>query len=64
MDINPILQAKLEFLAQAVTGIAVAYASGQMTDDDACTNVSEVLETFTQPVEAPKNDGHTQAPDA
>lgn len=47
---NPILAAKLEFLATAITGIAVQYAQNKIDDDTALEAVSDVLEAFTQPV--------------
>ncbi len=50
MDINPILAAKLEFLATAITGVAAQYAAGKMVDDDALNAVMETLEAFSGPV--------------
>lgn len=55
MDINPILAAKLEFLATALTGVAAQYAMGKLSDDDAATAVNDCLEAFTAPV-TPESD--------
>ncbi len=50
MEVNPILAAKLEFLATAMTGVAANYACGKMTDDEALEAAMETLEAFVAPI--------------
>ncbi len=50
MDNNPIISAKLEFLATVLTGVAVGHAAGTISDDDALEQAMEALDAFIMPL--------------
>lgn len=50
---NPIIAAMLEMLATNLTGLALEYSKGKMSDDNAMEALNEILENVVPGDDAP-----------